>query len=97
MAGKVWLIVWGVARGIAAMLWRAMSSESVWREVHASRGDRPESTLRRFSLLRARGIRCYLHSLASPSGRGISTGMVSLRVHRDDLNKAYRLMTEIRD
>jgi len=97
VAGNVWLRVWGVVRGIAAMLWRAMSSDGVWREVHASRGDRSEPTLRRFSLLRARGVRCHLRSLASPSGRGVSTGMVSLRVHRDDLNKAYRLMTEIRD
>ncbi len=94
--GKM-LRVWRVARRVAAILWRAMSSDDVWREVHASRGDRPESTLRRLSLLQTRGVRCYLHSLASPSGRGISTGMVSLRVHRDDLNKAYRLMTEIRD
>jgi hypothetical protein len=97
VAGKVWLRVWGVARRVAAMLWRAMSSDDVWREVHASRGDRPEPTLRRFSYLRARGIRCHLRSLASPSGRGVSIGMVSLRVHRDDVNRAYRLMTEIRD
>ena len=97
MAGKVWLRVWGVARAIAAMLWRAMSSDGVWREVHASRIDRSEPTLHRFSHLRAQGIRCYLRSLSSPSGRGVSTGMVSLRVHRDDLSKAYRLMTEIKD
>jgi len=56
VTGKVLLRVWGVARGIAAMPWRVMSRDGVWREVHASRGDRPEPTLRRFSLLRARGV-----------------------------------------
>ena len=97
MAGKAWLRVWGIARGVNAVLWRAMSSDGVWREVHASPGHRPEPTLRWFSLLRDRGIRCRLRGLAAPSGYGVSTGMVSLRVHRDDLNEAHRLMAEIRD
>ena len=86
-----------MARGVAARLWRAMSSAGVWREVHVSPGLRPEPTLRRLSYLRAQGVRCYLHSLAAPSGYGVSTGMVSLRVHRDDLNRAYLLLREIRE
>ena len=94
--GKM-LRVWAVARGVAAKLWRAMSSAEVWREVHVSPGLRPEPTLRRYSYLRAQGARCYLHSLASPSGYGVSTGMVSLRVHRDDLDKANLLLREMRE
>ncbi len=86
-----------MVRGVAAILWRSMNSADVWREVHVSPDRRPEPTLRRLSYLRARDVRCYLHSLASPSGRGVSTGMVSLRVHRDDLNRAYLLLREIRD
>ena len=97
MAGKVWLRVWGVVRGTAVLLWRAMSSDGVWREVHASPGNRPEPTLRWFSLLRDRGIRCRLRGLAAPSGYGVSTGMVSLRVHKDDVSKAYQLMREVND
>ncbi len=94
--GKM-LRVWGVARGVAAILWRAMSREDVWREVHVSPGHRPEPALRRLSYLRAQSVRCYLHSLAAPSGYGVSTGSVSLRVHRDDLNRANVLLREIRE
>lgn len=93
--GKIWLRVWGVVRGITKTLLRAIHSEDVWREIHISPDKHPEPTLRRFAYLRDRGVRCYLHNLTSPSGRGISTGMVSLRVHRDDLNKAYHLLKEI--
>jgi hypothetical protein len=93
--GKIWLRVWGVVRGITKTLWRAIHSEDVWREIHISPDKHPEPTLRRFAYLRDRGVRCYLHNLTSPSGRGVSTGMVSLRVHRDDLNKAYHLLKEI--
>jgi hypothetical protein len=95
--GKIWLRVWGVVRRIIAALWRAISVENVWREIHISPDKHPEPTLRRFAYLRDRGVRCYLHNLTSPSGRGVSTGMVSLRVHRDDLNKAYRLLKEIKE
>ena len=86
-----------MVRGVAAIIWRSMNSGDVWREVHVSSANRPEPTLNRLKYLQARGVRCYLHSLASPSGYGISTGMMSLRVHRDDLNKANLLLREIRD
>ncbi len=94
---KVWLRVRGVARGVAAILWRATSSAGVWREVHTSPGNHPEPTLRRFSHLRDRDVRCRLRNLAPPFAAGGSPGMVILRVHRDDLNRAYQLLTEIRD
>ena len=95
--GKVWIRVLGVVWGITTTLWRAIRIENVWREVHISPDKRPEPTLRRFNYLRDRGVRCYLHNLVSPSGRGISTGMVSLRVHRDDVDKAYQILKEIKD
>ena len=95
--GKVWSMVWRVVKGIPATLWRVIHTEDVWREIHVSSDKRPEPTLRRLSYLRDRGIRCQLRNLPSPSGRGISTGMVSLRVHRDDLNKAYGLLKEIKN
>ena len=93
---KAWLRVWGVVRGVAAVLWRAMGI-GVWREIHASPGLHPEPTLLRFSHLRAQGVRCHLRNLGAPSRGGSFTGMVSLRVHRDDLNRAYQLLTEIRE
>ena len=105
-AGKAWLRVWGVARGVAAILWRAITalitalesagSGGVWREVHCSAGWHPGPTLRRFQYLRARGVRCRLRSMRDTWGGG-HAGMVSLRVHRDDLNRAYHLLTEIRE
>jgi len=89
------LRVWRTVGRIITLLWRAIRIENVWREIHISPDKHPEPTLRRFAYLRDRGVRCYLHNLTSPSGRGVSTGMVSLRVHRDDLNKAYHLLKEI--
>lgn len=79
-------------RWISATIWKAIHTEDVWREIHISPDKYPEPTLRRFSYLRDRGVRCYLHNLTSPSGRGISTGMMSLRIHKDDLNKAKLLL-----
>ena len=95
--GKVWSMVRRVVRVITTTLWRAIHTEDVWREIFVSPDKRPEPTLRRLSYLRAQGVRCHLRNLPSPSGRGISTGMVSLRVHRDDLNKAYGLLKDIKD
>ncbi len=84
-------------RKAAAALWRAVRSEDVWREVHVSSDKRPEPTLRRYAYLRKQGVRCYVRNLPSPSGRGISTGMMSLRVHKDDVSRAYALMSEVKD
>ena len=95
--GKAGLRLRRVVRKIGAVAWRAIHSEDIWREVYASPGVRPEPTLRRFSYLRSRGVRCHLRNLAAPSGRFGRTGMVSLRVHRDDLNKAYLFLKEIKD
>ena len=97
LMGKIWLRVWRVTRWVAATLWNILHTEDVWREVYVSPGIRPEPTLRRFSYLRDRGVRCYLRNLASPNPRMGYTGMVSLRVHRDDLNKGYRLLNEVKD
>ena len=95
--GKALVKIRGAVRRIIASLWRAIRIENVWQEIHISSDKRPEPTLRRFTYLRDRGVRCHLHNLTSPSGRGVSTGMMSLRVHREDLNKAYHLLKEIRD
>ena len=98
VGAKAWLRVWGVARGVAAIMWRAVSIGGAWLEVQASPGLNPEPTVRRHSYLRARGVRCRLRNLGGAGGRGGGyTGMVSLRVHRDDLNRAYTLLTEIRE
>ena len=77
---------------IIKSLWHSLGIDGKWVEIHVSSVKRPESTLGRFSYLRSRGVRCYLHSLPSPSGRGVSTVMISLRVHRDDLQKANHLL-----
>jgi hypothetical protein len=87
----------GTIRKIITSLWRAIRVENVWREIHISLDKYPEPTLRRFTYLRNHGVRCQLKNLTSPSGRGVSTGMMSLRVHREDLSKAYHLLKEIKD
>ncbi|MBT4266177.1 MAG: hypothetical protein HOB38_05185 [Deltaproteobacteria bacterium] len=75
-------------------LWNSvLKSESQWKEVHISTGKKPEPTMRRQSHLRAYGIRCKLLHL----NNGRTTGMVSLRVHKDDIVKARQLMDEVRD
>ena len=68
-----------------------------WEEVYVSPNKQPEPTLRRFSYLRNQGIRCKLHNLTSPSGRGVVAGMISLRVHCDDVGKARGLLRDMRD
>jgi len=65
MKGKVWLRLWGVVQSVFAVLWRAMSGAGAWREIYVSPGLHPEPTLRRFSYLRARGVRCRLRNLIS--------------------------------
>ena len=81
-------------------LWNSvLKSELEWKEVHISTDKKPEPTMRRHSHLRAHGIRCKLLHLNNPVGMrgGGTTGMVSLRVHKDDIVKARKLMDEIRD
>ena len=81
---------------MSSAVWHAVHTENVWREFSISSDKHPEPTLQMYSYLRERGIRCYLHNLTSPSGRGVSTGMVSLRVHKDDMNKARSLVGGMR-
>ena len=80
-------------------LWHSvLNSQSQWVEVHISPGKKPEPTMRRHSHLRAYGIRCKLLHLSTGGARGGgTTGMVSLRVHKDDIVKARQLMQEVRD
>ena len=80
-------------------LWNSvLKSEPKWKEVHISPGKKPEPTMRRHSHLRAYGIRCKLLHLSTGGARGGgTTGMVSLRVHKDDIVKARQLMQEVRD
>ena len=68
-----------------------------YQEIHVSPNKQPEPSLRRYSYLRSHGIRCKLHNLTSPSGRGVVAGMISLRVHSDDTGKAYTLLKEVKD
>ena len=78
-------------KSIFSWLWNSvLKSESQWQEVHISPGTKPEPTMRRHSHLRAYGIRCKLLHLNNPVGiRGGGTpGMVSLRVHKDDMSKS---------
>ena len=89
-------IIWRIIKRIFSALWKAVHTEDVWREFSISSDKYPEPTLQMYSYMRERGIRCYLHNLTSPSGRGVSTGMVSLRVHKDDVNRARSLISGMR-
>ncbi|MDP6500920.1 MAG: hypothetical protein QGI51_03260 [Dehalococcoidales bacterium] len=82
---------------IIAQLWRAIFPENVWQEIQISPYTRPEPTLRCFTYLRGRGVRCYMHNLTSPNPRGVSSGTMGLRVHRDDLQKANLLLREMKE
>jgi len=55
--------------------------------------------MRRYEHLHVYGIRCKLLHLNNPVGMrgGGTTGMVSLRVHKDDIVKARQLIQEVRD
>ncbi len=84
----------GAARGVMRRLRRAVGGIGAWQEFHLSATHRSDATVAQYQYLRAHGIRCQLRSLWSPSVRVISNvGMVSLRVHRDDVAKAYRLLS----
>ena len=89
----IWKGVWRVIQGLS------ISGGGQWVEIHASPGLHPEDTLRRFSYLKQRGIRCYLRNLRSLPFRGSigNPGMQSLRVHKDDLAKAQYLLSQMRD
>lgn len=97
MAKQVWSRKWKAIRWTGKSLSRVLLRESKWKEIHVSPNKQPEPTLRRFSCLKNHGIRCKLHNLTSPSGRGVVSGMISLRVHRDDIGKAYALLLDIKD
>ncbi len=81
------------ARGLIRLLRRAVGDIGAWQEVNLSATHRSDATVAQYQYLRARGIRCQLRSLWGPSVRGVSNvGMLSLRVHRDDVGRAYRLL-----
>ncbi|MBN2238496.1 MAG: hypothetical protein JW712_01875 [Dehalococcoidales bacterium] len=76
-------------------LGRSLKGEQLWQEIHVSPGIRPEETMRRFAFLRARGVRCRLINLGSAGIRGINVGSVVLRVHKDDVPKAFSLLKDL--
>ena len=81
-------------------LWNSILNRQLqWVEVHISPDKRSEPTMRRYEHLRVYGIRCKLLHLNNPVGMrgGGTTGMVSLRVHKEDVVKARKLMQEVRD
>ncbi|MBN2074869.1 MAG: hypothetical protein JW762_04890 [Dehalococcoidales bacterium] len=94
---QIWVIVWKSVKWIGRVISHLLPKEGTWKEIHVSPNKHPEPTLRRFSYLRNHGIRCKLHNLTSPSGRGVVAGMISLRVHRNDVGKAYVLLRDIKD
>jgi hypothetical protein len=51
---------------------------------------RPELVTRKYEYLRKNGIRSKLYDL--PTGRVVHTGMMSLRVYKDDAAKAEELL-----
>ena len=97
MNKKVWIIIQKAVKWIGKVLSNLLPKGGVWKEIHVSPNKKPEPTLRRYSHLRNHGIRCKLHNLTSPSGRGVVAGMISLRVHQGDIGKAYALLREIKD
>ena len=97
MIKQIPLKTWKVIRWIGKSLSRIFPKGGEWQEIHVSPNRQPEPTLRRFSYLKNHGIRCKLHNLTSPSGRGVVAGMISLRVHHDDIGKAYALLREVKD
>ena len=76
-------------------LGRTLKGEQLWVEIDVSSGIRPEETMRRFTYLRAHGVRCRLLNLGSVGIRGIHAGSVILRVHKDDFTLAYTLLREM--
>ena len=97
MIKQIWQRVWKVIRWIGRLLLYLVPHGDNWKEIHVSPGRRPEHTLQRYSYLQSKGIRCKLRNLSSPSGRGVVAGMISLRVHHDDIGKAYALLREVKD
>ena len=67
----------------------------LWREIHASAGHRPDATIRLHEHLRRNGIRCKLKVLGGLRHEGYAAQTVSLRVHRDDVSRAYYLMSQM--
>ena len=84
-------------RGIGKALRRAVDGGQKWREIYVAPQMRPETVVRRYHYLRQQGVRCILYNLPSPSPRFGYTGQVSLRVHRDDVGRAYALLRDMAD
>jgi hypothetical protein len=97
MLKQAWLRTWKAVMFTGRIISYLLPKGGVWKEIHVSPNKQPEPTLRRYSHLRNNGIRCKLHNLTSPSGRGVVAGMISLRVHQDDVGKAYALLRDIKD
>ncbi len=97
MSKRIWIFIPKAVKWIGRVLSRLLPKEDMYREIHVSTNKQPEPTLRRYSYLRSHGIRCKLHNLTSPSGRGVVAGMISLRVHQDDISKADALLRDIKD
>ena len=92
---KKWSEVKAALKSALNDMGRTLKGEQLWVEVSVSAGIRPEETMRKFSYLRARGVRCRLISLGSAGIRGIHAGSVILRVHKDDLTQAYQLLGDM--
>jgi hypothetical protein len=97
MNNQVWIVLLRSVKWTGRVMSHLLPKGDMYTEIHVSPNKRPEPTLRRYSYLQSHGIRCKLHNLTSPSGRGVVAGMISLRVHRDDIDKAYALLKELKD
>ena len=97
MSKRVWTVLLKSVKWIGTVLSYLLPKGDMYTEIQVSPNKQPEPTLRRYSYLRSHGVRCKLHNLTSPSGRGVVAGMISLRVHRDDIGKAYALLKDIKD
>jgi hypothetical protein len=97
MNKRVWVFILKAGKWIGKVLSHLLPKGDMYQEIHVSPNKRPEPTLRRYSYLRSHGVRCKLRNLTSPSGRGVVAGMISLRVHRDDIGRAYALLRNMND
>ncbi len=94
----VFLLVAGAVTAATVLLARSVRNGRAWKEVHVTWGGDQYLTREVQAELERNGIRCQLRVIGTPDlGRMLPQRMSSVRVHRDDVAEAYRIIQAMRN
>jgi hypothetical protein len=87
------VMVVGIALAMGLPLGRFYREAKLWKEVHATWGSDQPLTVAVHTELARQGVRCKLKVIGTPDlGRMLPQRMSSVRVHRNDVAKAFQII-----